>query len=113
MSDCEQEGPYTVAEEASQILRLTGCIGKGHGKDKIPADDSLLIFLHISSTAEKLTNRVLLLLGHKNIALGAEKYHVGHFRLPYTSMALASAIVSVFFLRKQYGLKIFLVFSLK
>lgn len=99
MSDCEEEGPYTIAQEATHILRETGCLGYGHGPSQIPANEDLLIYLYLSTSIEKLANRIILLLGCKNIALGWAQFYPDSeepFRLPYTVLALAAAIVSIF-----------------
>ena len=103
ISNCDDEGPCNVADEATHILRITGCIGEGRGRNKKQANRELLIILHMSTTVEKLTNRTLLLLGNRNIDLGAKVFGDSdeHFKLPYTCLTLASTIVSIFILNNQ------------
>ncbi len=102
LSDCDDEGSSNVADEATRILRTTGCIGEGHGENKTPPKTESLVLLHISLTVEKLTNRALLLLGIRNIDLGATIYSdSARFKLPYTCLTLASTVVSTSFSNKR------------
>lgn len=97
MSDCEEEGPYTTAQEATDILRATGCLGCGHGLDKVPPNQDLLVFLYLSTSTGKLANRIMLLLGCKNIVFGwIQFYPDKEFNLPHTVLALAACVASTF-----------------
>ena len=103
LPNCDEEGPCTISDVATHLLRSTGCMGEGHGPNKIPPNYDLLIHLHTSTTVEKLTNRSLLLIGYKNIILGSELYtNSPNYKLPYTCMALGATMVSSRFLNKQY-----------
>lgn len=100
MSDWEEEGQYTVGREATDLLRRTGCIGRGHGEKRVAADQELLMLLYLSTCIRKLTKKVILVLGCRNIAIGARRFYVDvdPFDLPYTILTLAAATVSIFIL---------------